>query len=60
MFEFRQVSSLNIIQTGAQITKALISLHGCAGWSGRLLLACNKVRFSRNEAHSKETSMPAK
>ena len=28
------------------ITKALIGLCGWAGWSGALLFACNKVRFS--------------
>ena len=26
------------------MTKALIVLWGCAGWSGTLLFACNKVR----------------
>ena len=26
-------------------------LSWCAGWSAPLLLACNKVKFSRNEAH---------
>ena len=28
-------------------TKALISLRECADWYSHLLLACNKVRFSR-------------
>ena len=33
------------------ITKALISLHGCAGWSVPLLFANPEDRFSRAEAH---------
>ena len=40
-------ASLNIILSSRQITKALISLRGCADWSAPLLLA----RFSRDEAH---------
>ena len=34
-----------------RITKALIRLRGCAGWSAFLLIANPKDRFSRVEAH---------
>ena len=34
-----------------QITKALISLRGCAGWSALFLFANSEDRFSRDEAH---------
>ena len=33
------------------MTKALIRLHGCAGWSAPLLFPSNKVRVSRIEGH---------
>ena len=33
-----------------RITKALIRLHGCAGWSAPVLFANPKDRFSRFEA----------
>ena len=34
-----------------QITKALISLRRCAGWSAPLVFASPEDRFSRVEAH---------
>ena len=34
-----------------RITKALISLRGCAGWSAPLLFANPEDRFSCDEAH---------
>ena len=34
-----------------RISKALISLHGCAGWSAPLLFANHEDRFSCVEAH---------
>ena len=33
------------------ITKALVSLRRCSGWSGCLLFANSEDRFSRVEAH---------
>ena len=33
-----------------RITKALIRLHGCAGWSAPVLFANPEDRFSRGEA----------
>ena len=35
-----------------RITKALISLRRCAGWSAPLLFSTPEDRFSRVEAHS--------
>ena len=40
-----------MILSKKRITKALISLRGCAGWSAPLLLANPEGRFSRVEAH---------
>ena len=34
-----------------RITKALIRLRGCAGWSAPVLFATPEDRFSRDEAH---------
>ena len=34
-----------------RITKVLIRLWACAGWSASLLFPCNKVRFSHIKAH---------
>ena len=34
-----------------RITKALIRLHGCAGWSAPVLFANPEDRFSRVAAH---------
>ena len=39
-----------MILTSKRITKALISLRVCAGWSAPLLLANPEDRFSRVEA----------
>ena len=41
----------DILLSKKRKTKALISLHGCAGWSGPLLFAKTEDRFSRIEAH---------
>ena len=41
----------NMILSNKRITKALIRLHGCAGWSAPLLFANIKDGFSHVEAH---------
>ena len=46
------VASLDMILSNRGITKALIKLYRCAGWSVPLLLANSENRFSRVEAHS--------
>ena len=48
----RPVSSLAIILTGKQVTTMLIRLHEWGSWSAPLLLACNKLRFSCEGAHT--------
>ena len=45
------VASLDMIVSKRQITKALISLHGCTGWSAPLLFANPEDRFSHVVAH---------
>ena len=40
-----------MILLNKRITKALIRLHGCAGWSAPFLFANTKDRFSHVEAH---------
>ena len=40
-----------MILSKMQITKALISLHGCAGWSRPLLFTNPEETFSHTEAH---------
>ena len=40
-----------MILSKARITKTLINLRECAGWSSHLLLANYKDRFSGVEAH---------
>ena len=42
-----------MILSKTRITKALIRLHGCAGWSAPVLFANPEDRFSRVEAHIK-------
>ena len=45
------VASLAMILSDKQITKALIRLRGCAGFSAPLLFANPRRQFSRAEAH---------
>ena len=49
--EISLVASLDIVLSNKRITKALISLRGCAGWPAPLLFSNAKDRFSRVEAH---------
>ena len=37
---------LNILPSRERMTKALIRLRGCAGWSAPLLFACNEIRHN--------------
>ena len=56
-----------MILSNKHITKALIGLHGCTGWSAPLLFVNPKDRFSRVEAllalccliHTCDSSFPA-
>ena len=50
-FEILLVASLDMLPSTKRLSKALISLCGCAGWSGPLLFANPKDRRSRIEAH---------
>ena len=45
------VAGLDKILLDKRITKALISLCGCAGWSALLLLQTPEDRFCGDEAH---------
>ena len=45
------LASLDVILSNKRITKALIRLHGCAGWSAPLLFLNPRRRFSRVDAH---------
>ena len=45
------VESLYMILSKKRITKALIRLHVCAGWSAPLLFANLRRQVSRVEAH---------
>ena len=49
--EISLVASLNMVLSKTQITKVLIRLRGCAGWSAPVLFANPQNRFSRVEAH---------
>ena len=49
--EISALASWGIILSGQRITKALIRLRGCAGWSGPLLFAYGKNRFFQDVAH---------
>ena len=49
--EISPVLSLHMIFSKQRITKALISLHGYAGWSAPLLFTTIEDRFSRVAAH---------
>ena len=53
------MASLVIVLTQEGITKMLISLGGCAGWSGLLLFKCNKIRFPPGEANKVWHSLDA-
>ena len=48
--EISLVASLDMILFNQQITKMLISLRGCTGWSAPLLLESPKDKFSCIEA----------
>ena len=43
-------TSLTNILSRKLITKTLIRMRECAGWSAHLLFACNKIRVSSDEA----------
>ena len=43
--KFLHEESLDILLSNKQITKALIRLRGCTGWSAPLLFACNMPGF---------------
>ena len=45
------VASLDMILSNKRITKMLIRLRKCAGWSATLLFTNTEDRFSRVEAH---------
>ena len=45
------IASLDMILSIKRITKALIRLHGCAGWSVHLLFANPEDRSSHVKAH---------
>ena len=49
--ELWPVASLHMILSTKRIKKALIRLHGCAGWSAHVLFANPEDRFSRVVAH---------
>ena len=51
------MASLDIILSEMRITKSLIRLRGCAGWSATLLVANPRDRFSRSEAHLKQLQL---
>ena len=48
--EISLVASLDMLPSEKPITKALIRLRGCAGWSASLLFAYTEDKFSRVEA----------
>ena len=48
--EISLVVSLHILLSKKRITKALIRLRGCAGWSAPVLFANPEDRFSHAEA----------
>ena len=48
--EISQVASLDMVLSNKRITKVLIRLHRCAGWSAPLLFAHPADRFSCVEA----------
>ena len=50
-FESSLEASLDMILSSKRITKVLISLRGCAGWSASLLFTTPGDRFCGDEAH---------
>ena len=44
--EISPMASLDMMLSKKQITKALFSLHGCAGWSAPLLFTNTKNSFA--------------
>ena len=48
--EISPVASLNMVLSKKRITKALIRLRGCAGWSAPVLFAKPRRQVSRVEA----------
>ena len=48
--ELVSVASIGIILSRQWTTKALMRLHGCAGWPAPLLFTCGKKRFSHDGA----------
>ena len=49
--EILLVASLHTILSTKRVTKALIRLRGCAGWSAPVLFVTPENRFSHTEAH---------
>ena len=49
--EISAIASRGIILSRQRTTKALIRLHGCAGWSAPLLSAYGIIRFSHDVAY---------
>ena len=45
------VASLNMILSKTRITRALIRLRGCTGWSAPVLFASPEDRYPHVEAH---------
>ena len=54
--EISLVACFDMILSNKSITKALIRLRGCAGWSAPLLFSNLEDRFSRMEAHIIDTT----
>ena len=50
--EILDIETTDIILSKQRITKALIRLRGCAGWSAPLLFAHGINRFSQDMAHT--------
>ena len=53
---FSPGASLHMKFSKKRITKALIRLRGCAGWSAPVLFATPEDRFSHDEAHLSSNS----
>ena len=56
LLEILLAASLDMILSNKQITKVLIRLCGCAGWSAPLLFAKPENRISRDEAYIRPIS----
>ena len=57
--EISPVASLDMVLSIKRITKVLIRLRECAGWSAPLLFATPEYRFSHVEAHIISSIFPA-